>query len=1007
MTKTTVLNRNIIFNTCFDSGHGIVMNRRTFLKITGIGSIAFAAGCTTQPEKTFYTLVHAPDDMVPGEATWYASTCRECPAGCGVLAKNREGRVIKLEGNPRHPINRGALCMRGQSALQGVYDPDRLKTPMVQENGAWRSISFEAAEAMITEKAMEAGRQGPNRVRMLSEIAGDSLLSLFQDALRQWESDGPVLYEPYAYESLKAAHEAVFGIPAVPSLHMDRADLLIGFGADFLETWVSPVEYARKFKAMHALRDGKKGAFIQVGPFESLTAANADRWLSCRPGGEAAVVCGLIREMIARGRGQGLSALVRDRMARACESFTPSEVLRQSDVGEADYQMLVSRLLDAKTPLVLGAGIGADGSNALQVDFAVILLNLVLDPQLGLHDFDNRHRIELAVRRSEVLSFLEGLEKMPSGLLLLNNTNPVFTLPPSSRAAEVISRKEVFVVGFTNFMDETAMLSDLVFPVQLPLETWDAYEGKTAVTGILQPAMGRLTGAPAIGDVLLRCAFSGKPQVPDYKSFIAGRLIARKAVESDRDWVAAVQTGGIFKTPPPASTPRLSSDALPVELLSRHIRPAAVLPKDEMVFIGVPSIRFFDGRGANKSWLCEVPDPLTLVSWQSVVQVHPETLAAKGWKQGDVIELRSESGVLKAPVFECPGIHTMTLVMAIGQGHTSYGRYARNQGRNPLALLDARVDPVSGGPSYRVSVSVAGIAGERLEPAHEDGSRFQHGRKIAVATALETLQQPATHEKNGLGMWDFPLTLPLPEGYDAKRDIYPAHPHVDYRWGMAVDLDRCIGCGACAVACYAENNIGMVGEKQILAGREMAWLRIERYLDPEDERQVIFLPMMCQHCDNAPCESVCPVYAPHHNKEGLNNQIYNRCIGTRFCGQNCPYKVRRFNWLHWERPEPLPLQLNPDVTVRSKGVMEKCSFCIQRIKDGHDAAKNEKRNIRDGEVTPACVQTCPTHALVFGNFMDPQSRVRRIIDDRRAYQVLGYLNTKPAVIYLKKVLQAI
>jgi molybdopterin-containing oxidoreductase family iron-sulfur binding subunit len=256
-------------------------------------------------------------------------------------------------------------------------------------------------------------------------------------------------------------------------------------------------------------------------------------------------------------------------------------------------------------------------------------------------------------------------------------------------------------------------------------------------------------------------------------------------------------------------------------------------------------------------------------------------------------------------------------------------------------------------------------------------------------------------------MWDFPLTLPLPEGYDAKRDIYPAHPHVDYRWGMAVDLDRCIGCGACAVACYAENNIGMVGEKQILAGREMAWLRIERYLDPQDERKIIFLPMMCQHCDNAPCEAVCPVYAPHHSKEGLNNQIYNRCIGTRFCAQNCPYKVRRFNWLDWERPEPLPLQLNPDVTVRTTGVMEKCSFCIQRIKDGHDAAKNEKRMIRDGEVIPACVQTCPTHALVFGNFVDPQSRVRRLIDDRRAYQVLGYLNTKPAVIYLKKVLQDI
>ena len=256
-------------------------------------------------------------------------------------------------------------------------------------------------------------------------------------------------------------------------------------------------------------------------------------------------------------------------------------------------------------------------------------------------------------------------------------------------------------------------------------------------------------------------------------------------------------------------------------------------------------------------------------------------------------------------------------------------------------------------------------------------------------------------------MGNFPLTLPLREGYDPKRDVYPPHDHDTYRWGMVVDLDKCIGCGACAVACYAENNIGIVGEERIVEGREMAWMSIERYHKENHREKVIFLPMMCQHCDNAPCESVCPVYAPHHSKEGLNNQIYNRCIGTRYCVQNCPYKVRRFNWFTWQWPEPANLQLNPDVTVRSKGVMEKCSFCIQRIKAAHDVAKNEGRQIRDGEVTPACVQTCPTGALVFGNLMDKTSQVRKLTEDPRAYQALGYLNTKPAVIYLKKVDQDI
>jgi Fe-S-cluster-containing dehydrogenase component len=296
--------------------------------------------------------------------------------------------------------------------------------------------------------------------------------------------------------------------------------------------------------------------------------------------------------------------------------------------------------------------------------------------------------------------------------------------------------------------------------------------------------------------------------------------------------------------------------------------------------------------------------------------------------------------------------------------------------------------------------------GQDLKLARMQGSRTQHGRTFALSVTVADLQKEP-HAKHGLTMGNFPLTLPLPEGYDKHRDFYPPHEHDSYRWGMVVDLDRCIGCGACSAACYAENNIGITGVDRIIEGREMAWLGIECFHDETQPDRVSFLPMMCQHCDNAPCESVCPVYAPHHSKEGLNNQIYNRCIGTRFCVQNCPYKVRRFNWFDWKWPKPMNLQLNPDVTVRSKGVMEKCSFCIQRIKVAHNNAKNEKRDIHDGEVLPACVQTCPTDALVFGNLMDKTSKVRKLVDDPRAYQAMGYLNTKPAVIYLRKVLQEV
>jgi molybdopterin-containing oxidoreductase family iron-sulfur binding subunit len=427
-------------------------------------------------------------------------------------------------------------------------------------------------------------------------------------------------------------------------------------------------------------------------------------------------------------------------------------------------------------------------------------------------------------------------------------------------------------------------------------------------------------------------------------------------------------------------------------------------PQLDLVFTAIPSIRFFDGRGANKPWLCEIPDPLSRIAWQTPVIIHPETAKQKGVAQQDIIQIQSEFGKLEAPVYISETVAPLAMVMPIGQGHTSYGRYAQAAGLNPVILLSAKADPFSGGSSYtayKVSIQKTGLT---MELAHTDGSRTQHDRTFALSVGIDDLKKGRSTKKPGLTMEDFPLTLPLPEGYDPKRDFYPPHDHENYRWGMVVDLDRCIGCGACAASCYAENNIGIVGVDRVLEGREMAWLSIERYHEPGRMEKVAFLPMLCQHCDNAPCESVCPVYAPHHSKEGLNNQIYNRCIGTRYCVQNCPYKVRRFNWFDWLRPEPSNLQLNPDVTVRSKGVMEKCSFCIQRIKTARSVAKNEKRTIRDGEVQPACVQTCPTEALVFGNLMDKSSRVRKLADDPRAYQALGYLNTKPAVIYLKKVL---
>ena len=975
------------------------MNRRTFLKIAGMSSISFAVGCSP-PEKHLYSLVKAPDDMVVGEATWYASTCRECPAGCGILAKNREGRVVKIEGNPLHPINKGRLCMRGQASLQGIYNPDRLKTPMLKENGKWQSLSFSKAESILKIRAAEAAQKGSNRVRMLTETVGESLMNLLTAALTNLNCQSPLVFEPYAYESLKTANEKVFDVDGLVSYRMDQADILVSFGADFLETWLSPVEYAWKFKAMHALKDGNKNLFFQISPYQSLTGANADHWLSCNPGSEAIIALGLVRQALDIGKGKNLPKPFQAFLNKATAPYIQDMVLERSGIPLALYEKVIIQLMDARNPLVLGTGTGASDLNGLQTNLAVNLLNLLLDPNLSLIDFSKRHRVETAAKRSDILQFFFSLNTEGADLLLLNNVDPAFALPKNSGVKQALENKNLFVVCFSNFMNETAEMADLVLPVLMPLETWDEYGGNQLLVSTLQPAMGKMTKASNLGDVMLYAGFEGNPPAKKYKDYLISNLAEMRGITDEIQWIETLQKGGNFGLTVDSDNNRKTPQAKDLaDILTKKLEP----PNVDLAFAAMPSIRFFDGRGANRPWLCEIPDPLSRIAWQTPIFLNPKTAGANGINQEDIIELQTEFGKLEAAVYVSELVNPGLALMSIGQGHTAYGRYAKDVGVNPLQLLSANVDPDSGGASLNVAAITIKKTGRTQKLASTSGSRTQHGRTFALSVKLAQLKKPESHHRTGLTMGNFPLTLPLPEGYDPKRDFYPPHEHVNYRWGMVVDLDKCIGCGACAAACYAENNIGIVGVERILEGREMGWMSIERIHSEDDMEKVTFLPMMCQHCDNAPCETVCPVYAPHHSKEGLNNQIYNRCIGTRFCVQNCPYKVRRFNWFDWQWPEPMNLQLNPDVTVRSKGVMEKCSFCIQRIKAAHNVAKNEKRMIRDSEVSPACVQTCPTNALVFGSLMDRQSRVRKLTDDPRAYQAIGYVNTKPAVIYLKKV----
>jgi molybdopterin-containing oxidoreductase family iron-sulfur binding subunit len=508
--------------------------------------------------------------------------------------------------------------------------------------------------------------------------------------------------------------------------------------------------------------------------------------------------------------------------------------------------------------------------------------------------------------------------------------------------------------------------------------------------------------------------------------------------------LGATTAAAISGQAPPAATPQAEAPAAaPVPAPPAPTAPALVAPvpgapgggaaiaqfagaADARFHLVVyPSYRFFDGRTANRPWLLELPDPVTKVSWDSWVEIHPATAEELGVRQGEFLEIRSPHATLRIPAYVYPGVRRDVVAIQQGLGHTAFGRYTENRGVNPNLLLGPSLDATGAMAPYSLRVSVRGT-GDRSSKLYEQGSRVQLEREIAQAVSLTNLraydaQGPGTipgqnaHVETLRGHGGFqPVERPTdPAAYPPAGTEYGQYVEGKTRWAMVIDTDRCIGCSACVTACYAENNIPVVGPDQVRKGREMSWLRIERYFGVSREREealqddatsdVRFLPMLCQQCGNAPCEPVCPVYAAYHTPDGLNGQVYNRCVGTRYCANNCPYKVRYFNWFTYQFAAPLHWQLNPDVTVREKGVMEKCTFCVQRINEGQRNAALEGRPLNDGEVTPACVQTCPTEVFVFGNIADPNSAVARAARSNRSYRVLEAQNTQPGVVYLQKV----
>ena len=1011
------------------------VKRRDFLKVVGAaGATTALVGCGTSEVERLIPYLVSPDQTVPGVSTYYATTCRECAAACGVIAETRDGRAIKLEGNPAHPLNRGALCARGQSALQGLYNPDRFRGPMLrQPSGQLEPTTWEVALKLFASKV--AAARGAGDAAFVNQHETGSFPAFLDQWLAGQGMPPHISYDAEADAAVIAANRQSYGV-AWPRLDFGAAKLIVSFGADFLDTWGASVPQQLDFADARAkLADAPR--FIYVGARRSLTGLNADDWIPAKAGSELAIV-------------QALSG--GDVTAAATASGVPAETL----------QRLAQEIAAARPSLLLA---GTGGAGALELATAVNAFNqragnvgLTVKPADALLGFEHM------AAQSSMRDLAERMKAGRVSVIMVRGANPVFTTPKSLGFAAAM-RTVPFKVSFSSMPDETTALCDLILPDHHSLEQWGDAEPVAGTLSLQQPVMERVFATRATSDVLIAIArgdatsATGAPAYAgtDYRSWLVARFPGGAAALT-----AALPTGIVRGS---VASPAATRSVAPRRQAAAPAAPAS----GDFSLVVYPSPVLGDGRGGNKPWLQELPDPVSKICWQSWVEVHPEAARRLGVEAGDLLTVETSSGSVTAPAFPYLGVRPDTVAISLGRGHTAYGRYASDIGVNPLDLLSPDED-AAGGLTMRSATARVRKAGGHVELVTTEGSARQHGRGIAQALLVTDLRgggtqapaehagdaaaagEPASehggeHEYVGDASHAFLPGLRSPVAADAQGDLAnpaskekgmydPQHwsGMAKRRWAMTIDLARCTGCSACMTACYAENNIPTVGAPwqgakvlpdrtgagaNILRSREMTWIRLERYFegaehedghfDPDFESR--FVPMLCQHCGNAPCEPVCPVYATYHAPDGLNVQVYNRCVGTRYCSNNCPYKVRYFNWFGYGEParaqyafpEPLHMQLNPDVTVRGKGVMEKCSFCVQRIRETEHLARLEDRPVAPDEFTVACAQACPSRAIVFGDAADPRWTVAQQVDDHRAYHVFEELNTFTAVVYLKKV----
>jgi Fe-S-cluster-containing dehydrogenase component len=936
-------------------------SRRDFLKVLGFSfaSAAVIESCKRPVQKALPYIIQPPE-VTPGKSLYYASSYYDGHEYSGILVKTREGRPIKIEGNSLSFFNGEGTTARVQASVLSLYDDARLKNPTVfSKQDSWEDID----EQIIRELGgINSG--GGKIVLLTSSIISPSTMKLINEFGATFKSFKWVQYDAVSYSAILEANSICFGKTVIPDYHFRNASLVVSVNADFLGSWLSPVHFIPGYVSRRKLNNGENGMLRHIH-FESgmtLTGANADVRKKIKPSEEITLLTNLYNKIAERTGGTKLNNI----------SF-------REDLSELAENLIASK----------GRSIVLSGTNNVDIQIIVNGINSLLANYSECIDLSNNLNLASGIDNK----MNELVDELGSGkvrALLMYNVNPVYDYPGSVKFLEGLKKADL-TVNMSVALNETVGKAKYECPVHHYLESWDDTEIIPGQLSLSQPCISPIFNTRSFQDSLLKWSGS-KISYHDYIINLWRKEYFLHSNKSDfRSFWNESLGNGVFSY----NVPHSKELTFKREALSKVLNKSENSGTGGFEVIISESVSLGTGMHANNPWLMELPDPVSKQCWENVAAISVIDAGKLNIRTGDLIKL-SEGLIL--PAFIQPGQAEGTISVALGYGHTNSGKVCTGKGVNMYPFIRTE----EGNRVYGFVIEKPENTLKQSQLALTQVHYSMEGRLIVRDTVL------SEYRKNPSSGNEFHAQFE-----STHKTLYPEVKYDGFHWGLAIDLNACVGCNSCVIACQAENNIPVVGKDEVIRRRIMHWIKIDRYYsDNPDDPKVYFQPLACQHCDNAPCENVCPVSATTHSSEGLNQMTYNRCLGTKYCINNCPYKVRRFNWYRYTNNKAFDFNtasdlgkmvLNPDVTVRERGVVEKCSFFVQRIQEKKLQAKLENRILKDYEIKTACMQACPSGAIVFGNLNDKNSKVSALFRDPRCYHLLEELHTLPNTGYLTKV----